>query len=145
MLLAIKNTSYINCFGEFFKNHLTSESDVRRFSCQLHQPLAWREFVARIDSLYCNYLIWCASSNSIFFISIFYQQDNIALYLLSASVILTFCGDFWVSSVSSTTTTCVTHGKEKTEGSMVSCRQPRLGKWRGATGKKNIRKYSHKI
>ena len=30
---------------------------MRRFSCQLHPPLAWREFVARIDSLYCNYLM----------------------------------------------------------------------------------------
>ena len=46
--------------------------------CQLHQPLAWREFVARIDSLYCNYLIWCASSNNIFFISIFWQKDKLS-------------------------------------------------------------------
>ena len=51
---------------------------MRSFSCQLHQPLAWRVFVARIDSLYCNYLGGASSSNNIFFISIFWQKDKIA-------------------------------------------------------------------
>ena len=69
----------------------------------------------------------------------FTNKVKLLKYLLSASVILSFCGDFCEGSVSTTTTTpCVTHGKEKTEGPMVSCRQPRLGKWRG--GEKNSKK-----
>ena len=110
---------------------------MRSFPCQLHQPLAWRVFVARIDIVYIATIWGASTSNNIFFISIFYQQDKIAKkYLLSASVILSFCGDFCEGSVSTTTTTpCVTDGKEKTEGPMVSCRQPRLGKWRGGENK----------
>ena len=109
---------------------------MRSFPCQLHQPLAWRVFVARIDIVYIATIWGASTSNNIFFISIFYHQDKIAkisTFSLRHPVILRRL--LWGSVSTTTTTPCVTDGKEKTEGPMVSCRQPRLGKWRGGENK----------